>query len=221
MPPPASAFNTFPPDTPKAMQKPEPLDRVRSVARLRHLGLRTEQAYSDWIRRFILSRRKRHPEGRGAEEMRQFLPHLAVEGSVSAPTRNVARCALLSLYRDVPQVELPYAAGITRAERPARVPVVFTRAEVDNPMSRPSGTCDLVAGLLHGAGLRLREAVRLRVRDLASDSMEILVRGGEGEKDRRTVVPRPLSGPPRHHPEGAKLLHENDLREGPGEVYLP
>src|SRR5215210_335273 len=145
MRPPASAFNIFPPDTSKAMQQPKLLDRVRAVARVRHLSLRTEQAYSDWIRRFILFHQKRHPEQMGAEEIRQFLSHLAVEGRVAASTQNVALCALLFLYRDVLQVELPYVEGIQRAKRPTRVPVVFTRAEVSSLMSHLSGTYGLIA----------------------------------------------------------------------------
>jgi integron integrase len=203
------------------MDKPKLLDRVHTVARLRHLSLGTERTYSDWIKRFILFHKKRHPERMGAEEIRQFLSHLAVEGKVAASTQNVALCALLFLYRDVLGAELPYVEGITRAKRPARVPVVFTRAEVDNLMSRLSGTYKLVAGLLYGSGLRLTEAVRLRVKDVDFEYMEILVRDGKGEKDRRTILPRPLAGPLRRHLERVKLLHENDLREGLGEVYLP
>ena len=112
------------------MNKPKLFDREHSVARLRHLSLGTERAYSNWIRRFILFHRKRHPSEMGAEEIRQFLSHLAVEGQVAASTQNVALCALLFLYRDVLQIELPYVEGIERAKRPTRVPVVFTRGEV-------------------------------------------------------------------------------------------
>jgi len=148
------------------MDKPKLLDRVHSFARLRHLSLGTERAYSDWIKRFILFHKKRHPEEMGAEEIRLFLSHLAVAGKVAASTQNVALCALLFLYRNVLQVELPYVEGIERAKRPARVPVVFTRKEVDRLLARLSGTYGLIAGLLYGAGLRLMEAVRLRVKDL-------------------------------------------------------
>lgn len=109
------------------MQKLKLLDRVRAIARVRHLSLRTEQAYSDWIRRFILFHKKRHPEQMGSEEIRLFLSHLAVEGRVSASTQNVALCALLFLYRNVLQVELPYVEGIQRAKRPTHVPAVFSR----------------------------------------------------------------------------------------------
>ena len=203
------------------MQKPKLLDRVRAVARIRHLSLRTEQAYSDWIRRFILFHRKRHPEEMGAEEIRQFLSHLAVEGQVSASTQNVALCALLFLYRDVLEVELPYVEGVLRAKRPARVPVVFTRQEAERLLGSLSGSYALIAGLLYGSGLRLMEAVRLRVKDLNFEYAEILVRDGKGEKDRRTILPRPLCEPLRRHLDRVKLLHEKDLSEGFGEVYLP
>jgi integron integrase len=203
------------------MKKPKLLDRVRAVARVRHLSLRTEQAYSDWIRRFILFQRKRHPEEMGTEEIRQFLSHLAVEGSVSASTQNVALCALLFLYRDVLGVELPYVEGIQRAKRPARVPVVFTRKEVERLLARLSGTYGLIARLLYGSGLRVMESVRLRVKDLDFEYTEILVRDGKGEKDRRTILPRPLAEPLHRHLGRVKLLHEIDLSEGFGEVYLP
>ena len=203
------------------MEKPKLFDRVRAVARVRHLSLRTEQAYSDWIKRFILFHRKRHPEEMGTEEIRQFLSHLAVDGKVAASTQNVALCALLFLYRDVLGIELPYVEGIQRAKRPTRVPVVFTRAEAAALLSHLSGTYRLIAGLLYGSGLRLMEALRLRVKDLDFGYMEILVRDGKGEKDRRTILPRPLVEPLRQRLDGVKVLHEQDLREGFGDVYLP
>ncbi len=218
---PASAFNTFSPDTPKAVQKPKLLDRVRAVARVRHLSLRTEQASSDWIGRFILFHRKRHPEEMGSEEIRQFLSHLAVEGHVSASTQNVALCALLFLYRDVLGLELPYVEGIQRAKRPTRVPIVFTRREVERLLAHLTGPYGLITRLLYGSGLRLMESVRLRVKDLDFEYMEILVRDGKGEKDRRTILPRPLREPLLHQFERVKVLHVNDLRQGFGEVYLP
>jgi integron integrase len=119
------------------------------------------------------------------------------------------------------QVELPYVEGIQRAKRPSRVPTVFTRAEVSSLLSHLSGTYGIIAGLLYGSGLRLMEAVRLRVKDLDFEYMELLVRDGKGEKDRRTMLPRPLAEPLRHQLERVRLLHGNDLREGFGEVYLP
>jgi len=203
------------------MSKPKLLDCVHAVARMRHLSLGTERAYSDWIKRFILFHKKRHPKEMGADEIRLFLSHLAVDGNVAASTQNVALCALLFLYRDVLGVELPYVDGIQRAKRPARIPVVFTRAEAAALLSRLSGTYRLIAGLLYGSGLRLMEALRLRVKDLDFGYMEILVRDGKGEKDRRTILPRPLVEPLRQQLGGVKVLHEQDLREGFGDVYLP
>jgi integron integrase len=188
---------------------------------LRHLSLTTERTYSDWIRRFILFHRKRHPAGMGAEEIRQFLSHLAVRGRVSASTQNQALCALLFLYRDVLQLDLPYVEGIERAKRPVRVPAVFTREEVGLLLAELPGTYGLIASLLYGSGLRLMEALRLRVKDLDFDYGQITVRSGKGEKDRRTVLPGPLVGPLRDQFARAKLLHEQDLRGGYGAVYLP
>jgi integrase len=173
------------------MQQPRLLERVRSVARLRHLSLRTEQAYSDWIRRFVLFHRKRYPAQMGAEEVRQFLSHLAVEGRVSASTQNQALCALLFLYRDVLQIELPFIEGLERAKRPVRVPVVFTRDEVGRLLARLSGTYGLIGGPLYGSGLRLMEAVRLRVKDLDFGYMEVTVRDGKGGKTAARSCPAP------------------------------
>ena len=203
------------------MEKPKLFDRVRAVARVRHLSLRTEQAYSDWIKRYILFHHKRHPEEMGTQEIGQFLSYLAVDGKVAASTQNVALCALLFLYRDVLGVELPYVEGIQRAKRPARVPVVLSRDEVAALMSHLTGTYKLIVGLLYGSGLRLMEALRLRVKDLDFGYMEILVRDGKGEKDRRTILPRPLCDPLRQQLDRVKVLNEQDLREGFGEVYLP
>lgn len=203
------------------MDKPKLMDQVRAVARLRHLSLRTEQAYSDWIRRFILFHRKRHPAGMGGDEVRQFLSHLAVEGRVSASTQNQALAALLFLYRDVLAVDLPYVEGIERARRPQKVPVVFTREEAAALLSHLTGTYRLIASLLYGSGLRLMEALRLRVKDLDFGYMQVTVRSGKGEKDRRTILPAPLAEPLRRQLARVRLLHEQDLSEGRGAVHLP
>lgn len=128
---------------------------------------------------------------------------------------------MLFLYRDVLQVELPFIEGLERAKRPARVPVVFTREEVGWLLARLSGTYALIAGLLYGSGLRLMETLRLRVKDLDFGYMEVTVRDGKGEKDRRTILPRPLAEPLQRHLERVRLLHEQDLRDGRGGVYLP
>ena len=203
------------------MTKPKLLDEARSVARLRHLSLRTEHSYLNWIKRFILFHNKRHPLEMGEHEIRQFLSHLAVENNVAASTQNVALAALLFLYRDVLKKELPYISDIERAKRPERLPVVLNQSEVKAILSQLNGSNYLMASLLYGSGLRLIECIRLRVKDIDFESRQIIVREGKGKKDRVTMLPRPLIEPLRRHLSRVKLLHEEDLAEGYGEVYLP
>ena len=202
-------------------QKPPLLEQVRRCLRLRHYSIRTEQAYAQWVKRFILFHHKRHPKEMGAEEIRRYLSHLATDGKVAASTQNQALSVLLFLYRDVLGVELPYVEGIERARRPARVPVVLTREEAERVLARVGGTYRLMAGLLYGSGLRLMECVRLRVKDLDFGYRQVAVRDGKGEKDRRTVLPEALAGPLERHLGRVRLLHEEDLRAGYGRVYLP
>lgn len=165
------------------MPQPRLLDQVRSAIRLRHYSIRTEEAYVNVIRRFILYHRKRHPKEMGADEIRQYLSHLATDGNVAASTQNVALAALLFLYREVLQLELPLIEGVERAKRPQRIPAVLTVEEVKRVLVEMSGTHHLMASLLYGAGLRLMECVRLRVKDLDFDYRQIIVRDGKGEKD--------------------------------------
>jgi integron integrase len=200
---------------------PPLLERVRRSLRLRHYSIRTERAYLDWIRRFILFHHKRQPSGMGAEEIRQFLSHLAADRAVAAATQNQALSALLYLYREVLGVELSYVEAIERAKRPARVPVVLTREEADSILSHMHGTYRLMAGLLYGSGLRLMECVRLRVKDVDFGYRQVTVRDGKGEKDRRTVLPESLVEQFRRHLARIRLLHEDDLLLGYGRVYLP
>lgn len=157
----------------------------------------------------------------GADEIRQYLSHLANVGRVAASTQNQALSALLFLYREVLNVELPFIDGIERAKRPVRVPVVLTREECDKILSQLSGIYKLMAELLYGSGLRLMECVRLRVKDVDFGYKQITVRDGKGEKDRRTVLPILLIGRLQHQLNRAKLLHEEDLQKGYGRVYLP
>jgi integron integrase len=201
--------------------KPSLLDEVRHRIRLKHYSIRTEQAYVQFIKRFILFHRKRHPSDMGADEIRQYLSHLANVGRVAASTQNQALSALLFLYREVLNVELPFIDGIERAKRPVRVPVVLTREECDKILSQLSGTYKLMAELLYGSGLRLMECVRLRVKDVDFGYKQITVRDGKGEKDRRTVLPILLIDWLRHQLARAKSLHEEDLQRGVGRVYLP
>lgn len=197
------------------------LDQVRTVARLKHFSLRTEQAYVSWIRRFILFHKKRHPAEMAAAEIRQFLANLAVEQKISASTQTVALSALLFLYRDVLKRELPYVEGIERAKPAKRLPVVFSRAEVQSVLAHLSGTYHLIASLLYGAGLRLSEAIRLRVKDIDFAANQITVREGKGDKDRVTMLPQTIRTSLQQHLLKVKLLHEKNLREGCARVYLP
>src|ERR1043165_9009411 len=164
------------------MEKPKLLDEVRRVARLKHLSLSTEKAYVYYIRQFILFHNKRHPREMGAAEIRDYLTHLAVHKQVAASTQNTAFSALLFLYRDVLKLAPPQLEGVERARRPTHLPTVFTRDEVNAILGRLEGTPALVAGLLYGAGLRLIEALRLRVKDVDFAMRQIVVRDGKGEK---------------------------------------
>lgn len=200
---------------------PKLLDQVRGKIRLKHYSLRTEQAYSDWIRRFIRFHDKRHPREMGAAEVEAFLTHLAVEGKVAASTQNQAKSALLFLYKEVLESELPWLDNVEQAKAPKRLPVVLTRAEVQALLTRLGGTHWLMASLLYGAGLRLMECLRLRVKDVDFARKEILVRDGKGFKDRVTMLPVALVEPLRAHLERVCELHRQDIAEGFGAVYLP
>jgi integron integrase len=197
------------------------LDQVRTVARLRHLSRNTEDAYLRIIKQFILFHHKRHPATMGVPEIRAYLAYLAVDRHVAASTQQVALSALLFLYRYVLHVDLPSIDGIERARRPIRVPVVFSRDEVAAILAQLTGTYRLMASLLYGAGLRLMECVRLRVKDLDFAHHQIEVRAAKGMKDRRTMLPETLIVPLQQHLERVRHLHERDLAAGYGAVALP
>jgi integron integrase len=197
------------------------LERVRQHIRLKHYSIRTEEAYLHTIKRFILFYHKQHPTDLGAAEIRQYLSHLANDGKVSASTQNQALSALLFLYREVLELELPFIDGIERAKRPVRIPVVLTPDEVRRVLTHLHGTHHLMASLLYGAGLRLMECVRLRVKDIDFGYRQITVRDGKGEKDRRTVLPNQLIPLLQQQLTRVRDLHQKDLRQGYGRVYLP
>jgi integron integrase len=203
------------------MPTPKLLDQVRIVARLKHYSLSTEKAYVAWIRRFILFHHKQHPREMAETEIRQFLAHLAVDTKVSASTQTVALSALLFLYRDVLKTELLHIDHIERAKPSQKLPVVFTRAEVDAVLVRLSGTHHLIACLLYGSGLRLMEAIRLRVKDLDFERGELSVREGKGAKDRVTMLPASIVPLLQAHLSKVRILHRADLKAGYGEVVLP
>src|SRR5690606_34181075 len=181
----------------------------------------TEHAYTHWIRRFILFHGKRHPREMGAPEVEAFLSDLAVQRNVAASTQNQALAAILFLYRDVLSIELPWLQDVVRAKRPARLPVVLTRREVEAVLARLDGRDWLMASLLYGAGLRLMECVRPRVKDIDFAMRQIVVRDGKGAKDRVTMLPEKLLSPLHLQLEKAKAVHEADLAAGFGEVSLP
>jgi len=169
--------------------RPKLLDQVRHVIRMRHYSRRTEATYADWIRRFIIFHRKKHPSTMGAPEITAFLSWLATTRRVSASTQNQALSALLFLYRHVLRIEIDKIEQVPRARLPHRVPVVLSREEVDQVFKYLQGTMWIVAALLYGAGLRLQECLELRVKDLDFSRHEIVVRRGKGQKDRRTMLP--------------------------------
>ncbi len=198
------------------------LDQVSEVIRLKHYSPRTEEAYVDWIRRFILFHDKRHPREMGAPEIEEFLTHLAVDRNVSASTQNQALYAILFLYRHVLRKDLDQQAiEAVRAKKPKRLPVVLTREEALRVIGLLSGTHRLMAKLLYGSGLRLRECLRLRVKDIDFEQRQIVVRDGKGAKDRVTVLPETLVPFLQEHLQHVKYLHDDDLSKGYGSAPLP
>lgn len=206
--------------TPRRHQ-PGLLDEVR--ARLRRLGMsiRTEEAYVGWIQRFVVANGKRHPRSLGAPEVEAFLSDLAVRGQVAVSTQNQAMSALLFLYREVLQLNLPWLENVRRAKRPKRLPVVLSRDEVASVLAQMDGDAWLMASLLYGAGLRLMECVRLRVKDVDFIRREITVRNGKGGKDRRTMLPATAVAALQDQLAQTRRTFERDLSAGFGEVWLP
>jgi integron integrase len=201
--------------------KPRLLDQVRNRCRVKHYSIRTEHSYVGWIRRFILFHSKRHPSELGAPEVEAFLTHLAVNRNVAASTQNQALAAILFLYKEVLAIDLPWLDGVTRAKKPARLPVVLTPDEVRMLLSQLDGVHHLIASVQYGSGLRLMEAVRLRVKDVDFSRLEITVRDGKGGKDRRTMLPKTLVAPLQVQLEKVRVFHEQDLNNGVGSVYMP
>ena len=195
---------------PSEPQAPKLLDQVRDRLRVKHYSIRTETQYVQWIKRFILFHGKRHPRDMGASEIEAYLTHLAVEGNVAAATQNQALSAILFLYRDVLGIDLPWMDKITRAKRPKRLPVVLTRQEVQRVLDEMSGVHGLMARLLYGSGMRLMECVRLRVKDVEFERMEIIVRDGKGAKDRVTMLPRSVVDDLQAHLQKRRALFDAD-----------
>ena len=208
-------------DVAESTPAPELLEQVRTALRTRHYSLRTEATYLSWIKRFILFHGKRHPRDMGVQEVHQFLSHLAVEGQVAASTQSQALSAILFLYQQVLQQDIGWLHDVVRAKHPQRLPVVLTQDEVAKVLRQLSGVPWIMGTLLYGAGLRLLECLRLRVKDLDFAYNQIVVRDGKGQKDRVTMLPQPVKTPLQQHLQSIKQLHTRDLEAGHGAVYLP
>jgi site-specific recombinase XerD len=195
-------------------QAPRLLDQVRARIRFKHYSIRTEQAYVDWIRRFIRFNRNRHPAELSSGDVEQFLTHLASVRRVAASTQNQAQSALLFLYREVLSRELPWLDGVVRSKTPSRLPVVLTRTEVVRVLAGMTGTHRVIGDLLYGTGMRIMEALRLRVKDVDFGRREILVRDGKGAKDRVTMLPERLFHALRKHLAEAEAGAPNGSRRG-------
>lgn len=208
-------------DTEPASAKPRLLDQMRALIRVKHYSLRTEKTYLYWVKFFIRWSGMRHPTDMGAPEIEAFLSMLANERNVAASTQNQALAALLFLYRDLLDIDLPWLDGITRAKKPARLPVVLSTSEVASILQKTVGVHGLIIRLLYGTGMRLMEAMRLRVKDIDFDSRIIVVRGGKGDKDRVVPLPASLTQPLRDQLAARLKLHHIDQACGKVDVDLP
>jgi integron integrase len=196
------------------------IQRYREELQARHYARRTVATYEQWLRRFLRFHRPRHPREMGSEEVNAFLTHLAVEIHVSASTQNQALSALLILYRELLERDLDLE-GAVRARAKRRLPVVLSEAEVRAVRRELEGEPALVVGLLYGSGLRLMEALRLRVQDLDFEGRELTVRNGKAGKDRRTLLPGSQCEALKRHLQNVRRLHQQDLVAGWGAVMLP
>jgi len=201
--------------------KPKLLEQVRMLIRRRHYSLRTEEAYVSWIKRFILFHDKRHPKDMGKVEIEAFLNDLVLKRGVAAATQAQALNAIVFLYKQVLEIDLGEFDSLRKSSKPKRLPVVLSVAEVGHILALMDGRNALMAKLLYGSGLRLMECVRLRVQDIDFDYGQLHVRNGKGQKDRVTTLPTRLFSAFQEQLEKAHLIHESDLSDDFGDVYLP
>jgi integron integrase len=197
------------------------LEQVSDALRVKHYAYRTEQSYLDWIRRYILFHNKRHPKDMAEPEVEAFLTHLAVEGNVAASTQNQALSALLFLYRYVLKQPLSESVDAVRARQSKHLPTVLTPQEIQKLLQLLEGIHQLLAKLLYGSGLRIKEALRLRVKDLDFAHNQIIIRDAKGNKDRITMLPQSIAEQLQAHLVQVKQTHIDDLALGYGAVYLP
>jgi len=205
----------------RSARKPRLLEQLRQALRSRHYSRRTEQTYCQWVKRFIYFHNLRHPVEMAEPEINAFLTHLAVKERVSASTQNQALSALLFLYRHVLNRKIGNLGDVIRARKPKHLPVVMTRDEVKLVLSYLKGDKWLMASLMYGAGLRLREYLRLRVQDIDFAANQIMVRDGKGNKDRLTMLPDVVKQSLLRHLQHIRAVHERDLAEGYGRVFMP
>jgi integron integrase len=197
------------------------LEQVRDALRTKHYSYRTEQSYMEWIKRYIMFHGKRHPKDLGAAEVQAYITYLATERQVAASTQNQALSAILFLYRYVLQMDLALPANIMRAERPKRLPTVLTHQEARLVIGKMSGVTQLMAKLLYGSGLRIMECLRLRLKDIDFGNHQLIIRDGKGEQDRVTLLPDSIISELQMHLNLVRVIHQQDLKEGYGEVFLP
>ena len=200
---------------------PRLLDQVKNAIQVRHYSIRTEQAYVHWVKRYIYFHNKKHPKDMGDIEITAFLSHLASKKNVSASTQNQALNALVFLYRKVLDIDVGVFKELVRAKKPKRLPVVMTHEEATEVLSHIHGMNGVMANLLYGSGLRLMECVRLRIKDIDFKFKQITVRSGKGNKDRVTLLPDAIIPDLKEAIRHAKNIHQLDLNEGYGAVYLP
>ncbi len=205
------------------MEKPprKLLEQVSDAIRIKHYSSRTEQTYKDWIRRYILFHNKRHPRDMGIDEIQAFISHLATERALSASSQNQALSAVIFLYRHVLKKEIDFPSDIIRAEKSKTLPTVLTQQEALTVINNMTGLSQLMAKILYGSGLRLMECLRLRVKDIDFGNHTIIVRDGKGEDDRATILPDSLIPALQAQIKTVALIHQQDLKKGCGEVYLP
>jgi integron integrase len=201
--------------------KPKLLVQVREYMRTLHYSKRTVESYVNWIKRFIIFHDKTHPEKLGKDEIRVFLNYLAVERNVSASTQNQALQGILFLYKQILHKDVGWIDDIKRPSTPKHIPVVFTKTEAHSIIEQMEGTSKIVTSLLYGSGLRLSEALRLRIKDVDFGFKQIIVRDGKGEKDRTTILPQSLIPHLKERIEKRIELHNLDLKKGSGNTILP
>ncbi len=203
------------------MQKSRLIDQLRSALRVRHYSIRTEQVYVQWVKRYILFHHKQHPKDMGEKEITAFLSHLALDRRVAASTQSQALSAILFLYKHVLDHDLEWLNDIVRAKRPVRLPTVLSRDQIRPLLAELNGTNKLIGHLLYGSGMPLIECLRLRVKDIDFEYQQIMIREGKGGKDRVTLLPKRLVSPLTKYLEWVRRLHNMDLEQGHGSVYLP